>query len=74
MTYTDLAQQVRALPRPARLALLQELARSLVDKDAASSRTPSLARVRGMLKTDAPAPTDKRLRDAYIQYLLEKYQ
>jgi len=71
MTYTDLAQQVRALPRP---ALLRELARSLEDKDAASSRAPSLARVRGMLKTDAPAPTDKQVRDAYIQYLLEEYQ
>ena len=30
-------------------------------------------RLRGMLKTEGPPPTDEELKDDYIKYLAEKY-
>ena len=41
-----------------------------------SSREERLAafhRLHGMLKTDAPPPTDEELKEDYINYLAEKY-
>ncbi len=41
-----------------------------------SSREEKLAafhRLQGMLKTDAPPPTDEELKEDYINYLAEKY-
>jgi len=41
-----------------------------------SSRDEKLAafyRLQGMLKTDAPPPTDEELKQDYINYLAEKY-
>ena len=71
---TDLVQQIRELPREDRLELLRELVKSLEVEEHLVFRSSSLARVRGMLKTDAPPPTDEQIRENYVQYLVEKYQ
>lgn len=71
---TDLVQQIRDLPREDRLELLRELVKSLEAEEPLVSRSSSLARVRGMLKTDAPPPTDEQIRENYVRYLIEKYQ
>ena len=71
---TDLAQQIRDLPREDRLALLRELILSLELEESMFSRSSSLARVRGLLKSDAPPPTDEQIREIYVRYLIEKYK
>ena len=71
---TDLAQQIRDSAREDRLALLRELILSLELEEPMFSRSSSLARVRGLLKTDAPPPTDDQIRESYVQYLIEKYK
>jgi hypothetical protein len=44
-------------------------------KDASSleERLAAFHRLYGMLKTDAPPPTDEELKEDYINYLAEKY-
>jgi hypothetical protein len=71
---TDLAQQIRDLPREDRLALLRELILSLELEESMFSRSSSLARVRGLLKSDAPPPTDEQIREIHVRYLIEKYK
>jgi hypothetical protein len=70
----DLVQQIRDLSREDRLSLLRELVKSLEAEEPMPLRTSSLARVRGLLKKDAPPPTDDQVRESYVQYLIEKYQ
>jgi hypothetical protein len=70
----ELVQQIRDLSREDRLSLLRELVKSLEAEEPKSSRTSSLARVRGLLKTETPPPSDEQVRESYVQYLIEKYQ
>lgn len=76
MTYREIAAEFKQLPIDERLLLLEELMRSLRIDMAATmkqqrGRAPRLWR--GMLKPSGPMPTDQELKDAYEDYLLEKY-
>ena len=74
MTYQELVQTIQTLPLAERLSLLEVLAQSLqADIQTENVRTSSLARVRGMLKPDGPAPSDRELKEAYTDHLIEKY-
>lgn len=76
VTYQDIVVAVRQLPNEKRLTLMEELVHLL----AAEWQPPrtgelSLTRVRGMLKpAEGIAPSDHELRDAYTDYLIEKYK
>lgn len=76
MTYREIAAEFKQLPIDERLLLLEELTRSLRMDMATTmkqqrSRAPRLWR--GMLKPSGPMPTDQELKDAYEDYLVEKY-
>jgi hypothetical protein len=86
MTHEELIQEINQLPRDERKALGEAILLSVQDEQLASdsgageqsevSREEKLAafhRLRGMLKTDGPPPTDEELKDDYIEYLAEKY-
>jgi hypothetical protein len=75
ISYQDIVVAVRQLPNEKRLTLMEELVHLL----AAEWQPPragesSLNRVRGMLKPPTGvSPSDHELRDAYTDYLVEKY-
>lgn len=76
MTYREIVAEIKQLPIDERLLLLEELIRSLrIDVAAAmkqqKGRAPRLWR--GMLKPSGPMPADQEFKDAYEDYLVEKY-
>lgn len=74
MTVQDLMSEVRHLSLEERLQLLELLAHTLRE-EWSPRRGPrsSVARLRGLLKSEGPPPTDAELADAYTDHLLEKY-
>jgi hypothetical protein len=74
MTVQDVMAEIKQLSLEDRLQLLEWLTRALRDESKRFSRKESsLARVRGLLKTDCP-PTDTELAEEYADYLMEKYK
>jgi len=85
MTRQQLIEEIRRLPVADRVALIEVISRSLRedsalpvgDTRAAPERAadpPTLSqRLYGVLKFDGDPPTDEELKDAYADYLLEKY-
>ena len=74
ITYKDIIVAVRQLPAEERLTLMGELAQMLAaERRSRQDDQSSLGRVRGMLKPDGPLPSERELRDAYTDYLAEKY-
>ena len=86
MTHEELIQEINQLPRDKRKALGEAIMRGLREeqltrdggphKENEVSREERIAafhRLRGMLKTEGPPPTDEELKDDYINYLAEKY-
>jgi hypothetical protein len=71
MTYTELVAEIRRLTAEERLALLEEIARSL---QVESPPAPPAEQLRGMFRGDAPPPTDDEVKEWYVDYLLEKYR
>ena len=43
------------------------------DQNSPEEKLAAFNRLQGMLKTDAPPPTDEELKEDYINYLAEKY-
>ncbi|MBX3276396.1 MAG: hypothetical protein KF868_00180 [Acidobacteria bacterium] len=75
MAIQEIIAEINKLPFDQRLELLERLAHSLRDEwEPKPARMASVGEVRGMLKSDAPAPTGEELKSAYTDYLLEKYQ
>ncbi|MBC8030991.1 MAG: hypothetical protein H7Z16_12835 [Pyrinomonadaceae bacterium] len=86
MTHEELIQEINQLPRDKRKALGEAILRNVKEEQLAGdsgdreqsevSREEKIAafhRLRGMLKTDGPPPTDEKVKDDYINYLAEKY-
>ena len=85
MTQEEIIQEINQLPRDERKALGEAILRSVREGVAIDSgfraqsevsREEKLAafhRLRGMLRTEGPSPTDEELKDDYIKYLAEKY-
>jgi len=85
MTHEELIQEINQLPRDKRRALGEAILRSVGEELASDSilreqsevtreeKIAAFHRLRGMLKTEAPPPTDEELREDYINYLAEKY-
>ena len=71
MTYAELVAGVRRLSADERLALLEEIARSLREE---ARPAPSAKQLRGVFRGDAPPPTDDEVEEWYVDYLVEKYR
>lgn len=76
MSYNDLVSEIKQLSMNERLELLEILVHSL-QEDLSPAKPvhegSALERVRGILKPDGPMPTDEDVKDAYAEYLAEKY-
>ena len=87
MTQEEIINTIRQLPLNERVELLEEISRSVKEelrsagaaKDQANDSTQreeklaAFHRLRGMLKTNEPPPTDQELKDDYVNYLEKKY-
>jgi hypothetical protein len=74
MTHKQLIEEIRQLPIEQRKELLEVLSRSLRDEaPSPEDRVGIVERLRGIAKTDGPAPTDDDLKEDYVRYLTEKY-
>ena len=75
MTYEQVVVEVMRLPADERLRLLEVIAASLqTERPGPLPRGVPADRLRGLLKTEGPPPTDEELRDDYVNYLIEKYR
>ncbi len=72
MTYSEIVNSVKNLPYEQRVSLIEMLAQSLRDEQT-DSKQSTLARVRGLLKSDDMPQTKQLLADDYADYLIEKY-
>jgi hypothetical protein len=79
MVDQELIERVTRLPVPARLELIELLTRSLrkdltPEQTSATSDPVSIVnRLFGILRTDGPFPTDEEIKEAYTDYLTQKY-
>jgi hypothetical protein len=82
MTYQEIVNQARHLPEDERWLVVNELLRSLqveaelkaqVGPKATADDEFSAERLRGILKPDGPIPTDREIKEDYLNYLVEKY-
>lgn len=74
MTYEQLVVEVRRLPVPERLRLLEVIASSVREEEERSiPRGVPASSIDGILKTEGPTPLDAELQDDYVDYLIEKY-
>lgn len=75
MLSQELKEQVFKLPRMDRLALVSAIIESLQDQPISDpERSGAIQRMRGLLKTDQPAPTDEEVAAMLEARRVEKYQ
>ncbi|MCY7272541.1 MAG: hypothetical protein LH702_02030 [Phormidesmis sp. CAN_BIN44] len=74
MSLQELKQQVFKLSASDRLALVSAILESLQDTQISESdRSGAIDRMRGLLKTDQPAPTDEEVAAMLEERRVEKY-
>jgi hypothetical protein len=74
MLLPELKAQVFKLPPSDQLALVTAIAESLQDSLVAKpERSGAIQRMRGLLKTDKPAPTDQEVAAMLEERRMEKY-
>ncbi|MEA5571317.1 hypothetical protein [Calothrix sp. UHCC 0171] len=74
MLSPDLKAQVFKLPPSDRLALISLIVESLQESPVSQSeRSAAIGRMRGLLKTDQPAPTDEEVAAMLEERRVEKY-
>jgi hypothetical protein len=84
MTREEIVKEARQLPLAERKAAVDEITSSIREETEANGsattgetnleeKLAAFHRLHGMLKTDAPPPTDEELKEDYINYLAEKY-
>jgi hypothetical protein len=74
MLLQELKKQVFKLPPSDRLALVTAIIESLQDAPVSQSdRSGAIRRMRGLLKTDQPAPTDEEVAAMLEERRVEKY-
>jgi hypothetical protein len=70
----ELKEQVFKLPPSDRIALVNAIIESLQDTSISQlDRSSAIQRMRGLLKTDQPAPTDEEVAAMLEQRRAEKY-
>jgi hypothetical protein len=74
MLLQELKAQIFKLPHRDRLALISAIVESLQDMTVAQpDRSGAIRRMRGLLKTDQPAPTDEQVTIMLEERRMEKY-
>jgi hypothetical protein len=74
MLSQELKEQVFKLPPSDRLALISVIVESLRESPVSKSeRSAAIERMRGLLKTDQPAPTDEEVAAMLEERRVEKY-
>ncbi len=74
MLLQEVKEQVFKLPPSDRLALISAIIESLQDQPvSAGDRSGAIQRMRGLLKTDQPAPTDEEVAAMLDERRVEKY-
>ncbi len=74
MLLQEVKEQVFKLPRRDRLALVSAIIESLQDQPVSGAdRSGAIQRMRGLLKTDQPAPTDEEVAAMLEARRVEKY-
>jgi len=74
MLLQELKEQVFKLPPSDRLALVSAIIESLQDTSISQlDRSSAIQRMRGLLKTDQPAPTDEEVAVMLEERRAEKY-
>ena len=74
MLLQELKEKAVKLPPSDRLALVTAIVESLQDTPISESdRSGAIRRMRGLLKTDQPAPTDEEVAAMLEERRLEKY-
>jgi hypothetical protein len=74
MLLQEVKEQVFKLPPSDRLALIAAIVESLQDTPvSAIDRSSAIRRMRGLLKTDQPAPTDEEVAAMLEERRMEKY-
>ncbi|MEH2380281.1 MAG: hypothetical protein V7K27_15575 [Nostoc sp.] len=74
MLLEELKEQVFKLPPSDRLALVSAIIESLQDTPISQpERSGAIIRMRGLLKTDQPAPTDKEVAAMLEERRVDKY-
>jgi hypothetical protein len=74
MLSQDLKAQVFKLPPSDRLALISAIVESLQESPVSQSeRSAAIRRMRGLLKTDRPAPKDEEVAAMLEERRVEKY-
>jgi hypothetical protein len=74
MLFQELKEQVFKLPSSDRLALVIAIIESLQTQPIlGSDRSGAIRRMRGLLKTDQPAPTDEQVAAMLEERRMEKY-
>jgi hypothetical protein len=74
MLLPQLKEQVLKLPPSDRLALVSVIVESLQNQPTyITDRSGAIKRMRGLLKTDKPAPTDQEVAKMLAEKLAEKY-
>jgi hypothetical protein len=75
MSLQELKEQVFNLPKRDRLELVSAIIESLQedDKVSHSDRSSAIQRMRGLLKTAQPAPTDEEVSTMLDERRVEKY-
>ncbi len=74
MLLQELKEQAFKLPPSDRLALVNAIIESLQNAPGyASNRSSAIQRMRGLLKTDQPAPTDQEVATMLEERQVEKY-
>jgi hypothetical protein len=74
MLLQEVKEQVFKLPPSDRLALVSAIIESLQDRPVSGAeRSGAIQRMRGLLKTDRPAPTDEEVAAMLEERRAEKY-
>lgn len=83
MTREEIVKEARQLPIGEREAVVEEITRSIREESQGNGsgtgdrtleeKLAAFHRLHGLLKTDAPPPTDEELKEDYTNYLAEKY-
>jgi hypothetical protein len=74
MLLQEVKEQVFKLPPSDRLALVSAIIESLQDQPVSrADRSGAIQRMRGLLKTDQPAPTDEEVAAMLEERRVEKY-
>lgn len=75
MMLDTLVLEIRQLPLVTRLALVEIIAESVRQELVAETTTTGAPDwTTGMLRPEGQAPSDKELKDDYVEYLIQKYK